>query len=157
MVDIRARWLAPEHDTTHSLYTLPVSVSISCSEFMPRRRAAESVPEVEDGIEEVIIRHSKTKRGTRTTEKVVPVLIPGKEKPGQSSHSKKGKKPQMDPDNAEGSQVALPTIVDTQIHQFIDEPAEDLPDLEMEKDQPQATVCTRYYLHEVKSLIGCRL
>ena len=124
---------------------------------MPRRRAAESVPETEDGIEEVVIRHSKTKRGIRTTEKVVPVLIPSKEKPGQSSRSKKGKKPQMDPDKAEGSQVALQTMADTQIHQSIDEEAEDLPDLEMEKDQPHATVCTRYDLHKVKGLIGCRL
>jgi len=45
---------------------------------MGRRRAAESVPEVKEGIEEIIIQHAKTKRGVRTTQKSVPILVPSK-------------------------------------------------------------------------------
>jgi hypothetical protein len=114
---------------------------------MGRRRAAESVPAVEDGIEEVIIKHTRTRRGVRTTEKVVPVLIPSKEKPGQSSRSKKGKQRQLDPERAEGSGARLPSMEDTQPHQYIDEQVDDLPDLDHEQDQPQASVCTGLYLH----------
>ncbi|KAH9024349.1 hypothetical protein EDB85DRAFT_1894332 [Lactarius pseudohatsudake] len=107
---------------------------------MPRRRAAESLLPAEDGIEEVIVRHRRTKRGIRTTEKAVPILLPSKAKPAQSSHSKKGKKnDQLESDTAEGSQVILNSLGDTQSQQFIDEQMEGLPDDDMEQGQPQPT------------------
>jgi hypothetical protein len=126
---------------------------------MGRRRAAESVPAVEDGVEEVIIKHRKTKRGIRTTEKVVPVPIPSKDMPGQSSHSKKGKQRQLDPEleKAEGSGVQIPSMDDSQTHQFIDEQVDDLPDLEAEQGQPHANVCTTLHLHLIQTLIIFRL
>jgi hypothetical protein len=117
---------------------------------MPLRRAAESVPDAEDGIEEVVIRHRRTKRGVRTTEKVVPVLRPGKVNSGQPSKSKKGKQSQppsqLETDNAEGSGGAFPTIDDVQTDQFIDEQEDGLPDLGTEQSQPDAKVCTRHHL-----------
>jgi hypothetical protein len=116
---------------------------------MGRRRAAESVPAVEDGIEEVIIKHRKTKRGVRTTEKVVPVLIPTKQKSRQSSRSKKGMQRQLDPEpeKAEGSGVQVPSMDDLQTHQFIDEQVNDFPDIEPEKGQAHANVCAALHLH----------
>lgn len=125
---------------------------------MPRRRAAESVPEVEPNIEEVIIRHRKTKRGVRTTEKTVPIVVPNKKGiTGQSAGSKKGRHPPLDPNKAEGSQGAMPTMDDTQTSQFIDDHLDDFPNLETEKDDPQTLVSTNYHLQEVNGLIVCRL
>jgi hypothetical protein len=108
---------------------------------MGRRRAAESVPAAEDGIEEVIIKHTRTRRCIRTTEKVVPILLPSKEKPGQSSRSKKGKQRQLapEPERAEQSEQ-LPPMEDTETNQFIDEQ-------EHEQGQPEASVCTGLHLH----------
>jgi hypothetical protein len=114
---------------------------------MGRRRAAESVPAVEDDIEEVIIKHTKTRRGVRTTEKIVPPVISSKEKPGQSSRSKKGKQRQMDPEQVEESERHLPTIDDAQAHQFLDEQADEFLDLEPEQGQPQANVCITHHMH----------
>ncbi|KAH8995501.1 hypothetical protein EDB86DRAFT_2829415 [Lactarius hatsudake] len=74
---------------------------------MPWRCAAESLLPAEDGIEEVIIHHRRTKRGIRTTEKAVLILLPSKAKPGQSSHLKQGKyNDQLGSDTAEGSQMS---------------------------------------------------
>ena len=116
---------------------------------MGRRRAAEAVPVAEDGIQEVVVEHRKTRRGVRTTEKVVPVLIPTKEKPGQSSRSKKGKHHQLDPEKekADGSEVQLPVTDYTHEHQFPDEQAYDPPDDEPEQGQSQANVCTQHCLY----------
>ena len=113
---------------------------------MGRRHAAESVPEVEEGIEEIIIQHAKTKWGVRTTQKSVPILVLSKEEPGQPSHSKKGRQHQLEPDRAEGSGEGVSTMDDTQTHQFIDEQEYDPPDLETEESQPQANVCTTLHL-----------
>jgi hypothetical protein len=70
---------------------------------MPRARDV-IVSDAMRGIEEVVIKHTKTKRGTVwTTETVVPVLHPPKEKLRQSSQlKKKGKQPQIWPDEVEG-------------------------------------------------------
>lgn len=108
---------------------------------MPRRRPAESVPEVEDGIKEVLIEHRKTKRGIRTTAKVVPVLKPSKKKPGQSSRSKKGKQHQVDPEQMEGVGEAG-TIEDTP---GVGELVDDFPDFEPEGGQSQAMVSPRLH------------
>jgi hypothetical protein len=125
---------------------------------MPRRRAAESLLPAEDGIEEVIVRHRRTQRGIRTTEKAVPILLPSKAKPEQSSHSKKGKKKdQLESDTAEGSQVILNSLGDTQAQQFTDEQMEGLPDDDMEQGRPQPTVCIRHHLNAAKVLMRFRL
>jgi hypothetical protein len=112
---------------------------------MPRTRDV-IVPDAVKGIDEVVIKHTKTKRGTvRTTEKVVPVVRPPKEKSGQSSRSKKREKqPQILPDEAEGSGGAIPIIDDTQTHLYIDEQY-DLPEAAPGDSQPQATVCIRLH------------
>jgi hypothetical protein len=117
---------------------------------MGRRRAAESVPAVEDGIEEVVIKHTKTRRGVRTTEKVVPVVIPSKEKPGQSSRSKKGKQRQLDPEQVEESEGHPLNIEDTQTEHFFDEQVDDFLTLAPEQGQSQANVCTGLHLLERK-------
>jgi hypothetical protein len=111
---------------------------------MPRRRAAESVPDVEDDIEERIIRHTKTKRGIRTMEKVVPVLR--KDKPAKPSKSKKGKQPPLETDIAEGSGGALPTYDDTHTPQFIDDQDDGFPDLGTAQGQAESKVCARLHL-----------
>lgn len=131
---------------THLQYTYPTNISWSHS--MGRRRAAESVPAVEDGIQEVLIEHRQTRRGVRTTAKAVPILKPAAKKPGQPSRSKKGKQRQVDPEQMEGdaSEGHLPTMEDTQEYQFIDGQVDDLPDLEREQGQPQANVSTGSHL-----------
>ncbi|KAH8994300.1 hypothetical protein EDB86DRAFT_2829803 [Lactarius hatsudake] len=114
---------------------------------MPWRCAAESLLPAEDGIEEVIIHHRRTKRGIRTTEKAVPILLPSKAKPGQSSHLKQGKyDDQLGSDTAEGSQVILNSLGDTQLQQFIDEQMEGLPDDEMEQGRPQPTTVMEQWI-----------
>lgn len=126
---------------------------------MPRTRDV-IVPNAVQGIEEVVIKHTKTKRGTvRTTEKVVPVIRPPKKQSGQPSRSKKRPQPQSQPEEAEGSGGAIPTTTETddaQTHQFMDEQEYDLPDVAAEDRQPQPTVCIRLYLHGMAGLSICR-
>ncbi|KAH9008300.1 hypothetical protein EDB85DRAFT_2164631 [Lactarius pseudohatsudake] len=91
---------------------------------MPRSRDI-TVPNIMDGIEEVIIKHTKTKRGTiRTTETIVPIIKPQKKPSVQLSRSKKKEtQPQHRPDGAEGS-----TMHNTRVHQYMEEQEEyDLP------------------------------
>ncbi|KAH9024662.1 hypothetical protein EDB84DRAFT_1564332 [Lactarius hengduanensis] len=87
---------------------------------MPRSRDI-TVPDIVDGIEEVIIKHTKTKRGTiRTTETIVPVIKPQKKPSVQLSRSKKKEtQPQHRPDGAEGS-----TMHNTRVHQYMEEQEE---------------------------------
>lgn len=104
---------------------------------MVRRRADESAPAVEDGIEERVIRHARTKRGIRTTEKVVPVLSPVKKK---SSHSK-GKKGQLGPESAEGSGNVVPPSND----QFNEPQVDGFHDSYVEQNQPPSYVCAKFH------------
>ncbi len=136
----------------HIPYSNKLPSYISYSDHMGRRRAAESVPEVEDGIEEIVIWHAKTSRGFWTTEKSVPIIVPTKEKSGQPSCSKKGKQHELEPNRAEGSGEGVTTMDDTQTHQFMDEQEYDLPDLEPEERQPQANVCSTDFI-----FIECQL
>jgi hypothetical protein len=120
---------------------LPTYKLISSSYYrlqMPRTRDV-IIPDAVKGIQEVVIKHTKTKRGTiRTTETVVPVLRPPKEKSGQSSRSKKkGKQPQIQPDDAEGSGGAIPIIDHAQNQLFTDEQEYDPPDPAPEDSQPR--------------------
>ena len=114
---------------------------------MGRRRAAQSVPAVPDDVEEVIIKRRKTKRGVRTMEKVAPAIIPKKNKPGQSSNTKKGKQHQLDPEQMDPPGSDFPTVEDTEAAQFIDEEVDDFPGLEDGQGQPHANVCTGSHLH----------
>jgi hypothetical protein len=141
--------------TSHFLNTFS---SLIPAFYMPRTRDI-MVPNAVQGIEEVVIRHTKTKRGTvRTTEKVVPVLKPPNKKSGQPSRSKKRPQPQSQPDGAEGSGRAIPAIEtdDTQTHPFVDEQEYDIPDVAAEDTRPQATVCIGLYLHGMVKLSRCR-
>ena len=111
---------------------------------MPRARDI-IVTETVKGIEEVVSKHIRTKRGTiRTTEKVIPVLRPTKETPAQSTRSKKkGKQPQHCSDVAEGSGGAIPVIDDVQTFPYMDEHDYGLPDTAPEDSRPRITVCIK--------------
>jgi len=127
-----------------------------------RRGRDVIVPDIVDGIEEVVIKHTKTRQGTiRTTEKVVPVLRPRKEHSGKSSKSKKkGKQPQREPEDAEGSGRPVPTPDDIQVHPYLEEQGYDLLDTAEDSQPqatPQATVCITFHLHGMTLLIRCRL
>src|ERR1700761_6367765 len=141
--------------------------------FIPRHGMPCShdvfVPDIVEGIEEVVIKHTRTKCGTiRTTEKVVPVVRPQKEKSGQPSRShKKNTQPQVQAETAEVSGRSIPTHGDLQIglytdEQYMDEQQYSLHDAE-EYGQPQATrrapVCFTFHLHHdhVAILIRYRL
>jgi hypothetical protein len=125
---------------------------------MPRRRAAESVPEVEHDIEEVIIRHRKNKRGAvRTQEKSIPIVIPNVDAPRQSERLRNRKLTPLDRSNAEGSQRAMPTMSDTQTSHFMDDPMEEFLNLETETDPPQASVCIQSHICSIENLIEFRL
>lgn len=93
---------------------------------MARRRANESALATEQGIEEVVIQHRKTKSGRiRTTQKTVPVVIPVNQKASRSSRSKTKKKDQAVVELA-GQSTPLDTeIDDLQVPQYIDEGAGD--------------------------------
>jgi hypothetical protein len=98
---------------------------------------------MEQGIEEVLIRHRKTRRGVRTTEKSIPVLITVKDKLGQNSQSKKGGV--SDPELADGSQAIIPTTDNATLCQCDDEHVYDHHDVDMERDQPQTKVRLSWY------------
>ena len=130
-----------EHSyTVHHIIPLPY--------HMGRRRGPELVLAVEEGIDELVIHHRPTRRGTQTTEKVVPVVIPEKIKPGESSKTKKGKMRQVDPNVTNSSKVPIGAI------QYLDEQAglcpnqdEDYhPDPEDAHDHPEANVCVQFSL-----------
>ncbi|KAH9011462.1 hypothetical protein EDB84DRAFT_1445140 [Lactarius hengduanensis] len=97
---------------------------------MPRSRDV-IVPDIVDGIEEVVIKHTKTKRGTiRTTEKVVPVVRPQKERSGQPSRPrKKGTQPQHHAENANtsGTAIRTPDSEDPHMHLYTDEQQPEYP------------------------------
>lgn len=115
------------------------------------------VPKTVKGIEEVVIKHTKTKRGTiRTTEKVVPVSRPQKARSGESSRSKKGAQPPTEPERAGRSAPAGPDFTpgDTLTDPYMVEQEYDLPDsAEDSQPHPQATVCNTLQLHEMGVLI----
>src|ERR1700691_3372884 len=105
---------------------------------MPRARDI-IVPDAVMGIEEVVIKHTKTKMGTvRTTEKVVPVLRPQKESSGQSSRSKKkGKLPQhVNKDGGSGGGIPIIDNLQTDLYMCEDD---NLPEVAEQGNQLQAT------------------
>ena len=79
------------------------------------------VPNAVPGIEEVVVTHTRTKRGgTRTKEKVIPVVLSSL---AGSSKSKKGSKTRLPPtaqDSASDVTAQDPTEYPEE-HQFIDE------------------------------------
>jgi hypothetical protein len=145
--------ILPELHSIPALHTLPLHNSNAS--HMGRRRAAERAPQVEDDIEEVVIRNAKVKRGVRITVKAVPVEVPSKATPAQQSPSKKGKQRQVEPDISEGSEGTVPPLYNLEEYQFNDDLMENIPDVE--PDRPQAAVCTTYLYHGTENLITCRL
>lgn len=102
------------------------------------------VPVAVKGIEEVVIKHTRTKRGTiRTTETIIPIVRPPKEKKaGQTSRSrKKGNQAQSQPAKPDrsGGGGGVPTIDNTQTDQYIDEDLYE--DLEAPPDTRQPQAC----------------
>lgn len=129
---VSCRDLVP-HSSLHILY--------SHNHIMPRTRD-EIIPNAIRGIQEVVVTHTKTKQGTvRSTEKIVPIVVPREEHLGRSSNSKKKKahlRPQEEyniaanvagiTDNAAGD----PYMFD---HDYPD------PDPAVEESQARTTVC----------------
>jgi hypothetical protein len=113
---------------------------------------------VEEGIDELVVHHRMTKRGTQTTRKVVPVPLPAKAKPGKCSQSRNGKKQQVDLEVGNGSGVPTNARQDPDIQAdiFIDEQDDPLPDPEDECNHPETTVCVRPNLLN-SILMRCRL
>ena len=109
---------------------------------MPRARDTIILNAVK-GVQEVVIRHTRTKRGTiRTTETVIPIVRPPTDTSGQSSRSKKkGKQPQIPADDAQASGQAIPIIDDTQAIPHMDEQEYDFPDAAPENSRSPVTVC----------------
>lgn len=106
-------------EQTHHPHNIIISSS-SCI-LMGRRRAQESVPATEQGIEEVVIKHRQTRSGVRTSNTTLPVLIPVKKKHGKSSRSSKEDRAQVDVESV-GRSTPLDTgIDDLQVPQYIDE------------------------------------
>jgi hypothetical protein len=110
---------------------------------MPRTRDV-IVPNAVQGIEEVVITHTKTRRGTiRTTEKVVLILQAPTKQSKRPSRSKQRTKLQSQLDEAEGSGGVIPTTTEAdgvQTHLFMDEHEYEPPDGAAEDSRPQATV-----------------
>ncbi|KAH8984882.1 hypothetical protein EDB86DRAFT_2833344 [Lactarius hatsudake] len=110
-----------------------------------------------EGIEEVVIKHTKTRCGTiQTTEKVVPVVRPQKEKSGQPSRShKKNTQPQAQAENAKVSGRSIPTRGDLQIGPYMDEQQYSLNDTEeqaKEYGQPQPGSHATRHAHRWKAV-----
>ncbi|KAH8999650.1 hypothetical protein EDB86DRAFT_3075718 [Lactarius hatsudake] len=124
---------------------------------MPRGRDV-IVPDIVDGIEEVVIKHTKTKRGTiRTTEKVVPVVRPQKERPGQPSRSRKtGPKPQHHAETANTSETPVHTPEDPHMYPYTDEQQYPLQDTTEDNLPQPSTQATRQANTPMKQWIGLR-
>jgi hypothetical protein len=106
---------------------------------MPRSRDI-IVPNAVKGIEEVVITHTKTKRGTiRTKEKIVPVVLP--KRSGQSSKSRQG--PPLEPpsEKAQGPDRAIHTIDGAEGNPYLDDQDFVFPDLAPVDSQPPPPVC----------------
>jgi hypothetical protein len=106
------------------------------------------VPNAVKGIEEVVVTHTKKKRGTYTTEKVVPIVLPKPKGSRQSSKSKKGLPSDPWPNNPRPKR-AIPTEVPAEWleeNQFLDEQEYGVLDPIVEPSQPQVTVCGRFDL-----------
>jgi len=127
-------------DTQQTSHPLRLFFTLTTVSTMPRARDI-IVPDALVGIEEVVIKHTKTKRGTiRTTEKVVPVLHSRKEPSGQSSRLKKRERqPQNVPDEEEGSGGGIPIIDNIQTDLYMGE--DDIPEVAEQENPSQATVC----------------
>ena len=113
---------------------------------MPRTRDV-IVPNAVKGIEEVVVKRTNTKRGTVTSQKVVPVVLPTTQK-GESSKTKKGSElqDQSSKDNQSEMAVHIDTADDTQA-QLFSEHEYDFPEHVAEEHHPQVTVCIRVNLH----------
>ena len=113
---------------------------------MPRCRDVIVSNTVRD-IAEVVVTHTKTKQGTvRSTEKIVPIVLPQEEHSGPSSKSRKKNEPlQPRPKDARESEHAMGMIDGACGNSYLDDrenlfPDPD-PDPAIEEDQPRTPVC----------------
>ena len=118
----------------HPVYT---SLTLILLQTMPRSRDVV-VPKAVRGIEEVVITHTKTKRGTvRTKEKVVPVVLPKPDGSGQSSKLRK----QVPLQKVSGPGIDDHSTDNVQTDQWPNEQGYDDLGPAVEDSPPQATVC----------------
>jgi hypothetical protein len=123
---------------------------------MPRCRDV-IVPNAVKGIEEVVVTHTKTKRGTiRTKEKIVPVVLPMQERPGQTSKSKKNSPPQLNSSDTHVPEKVIPTAHPAEDNPYLDDQEYLLPDPTTEESQQRATVRPDQHII-IDMLIFCRL
>ena len=102
------------------------------------------VPNALKDVEEVVVTHTKTSRGTVTRQKVVPIVLPTPEGSGQPSKSKK-KSLSAPKRTTTRSDKGIPTDHLTEFVEdtpFRDEQDYEVPDLIVEPSRPKASVGT---------------
>ena len=102
------------------------------------------VPNALKNVEEVVVTHTKTSRGTVTRQKVVPIVLPTPEGSGQPSKSKK-KSSSAPKRTTPRSDKGIPTEDLTEFVEdtpFMDEQDYEVPDPIVEPGRPKASVCT---------------
>ncbi|KAI9431024.1 hypothetical protein H4582DRAFT_2063198 [Lactarius indigo] len=116
--DIRFSFIGLDRPPVPSTYF----VTLKGINQMPRNCDA-IVLDIVDGIEEVVIKHTKTKHGTIwTMETVVPVVRPQKECPGQPSRSRKmGTQSHPHEGNSTASRTPIHSPEDPHMHPSMDE------------------------------------
>lgn len=127
-----------------------LSSSFTCTPLpadiaMPRNRDVIIAPAVR-GVREVVVKHTKTKQGTvRTTETVVPIVLPKQRSLGQSSNAKKREKPQTQHENIQQPEHAAGTIGGTEDDPCLDDQeylfSDPDPGPGVEESLPRTVVC----------------
>jgi hypothetical protein len=103
-----------------------------------------TVPDIVRGIDEVVTRHTQSKRGTiRTSERDVPVLHTPVEASGKPSRTtkKRGKQPHIPSDTIEELVNATPMIDSLQTEPHMDGNDYDIPEPADDEGQQHTTVC----------------
>ncbi|KAF8264207.1 hypothetical protein EI94DRAFT_1703402 [Lactarius quietus] len=115
---------------------------------MPRARDV-IIPNAVPGIEEVVVTHTRTAMGgTRTKEKIVPVILPSPPA-AASSKSKKASRNKLH-QITQASERAIPTQRPTECtdeHEYLDEQEYGGPDQALQDSPPQPTTPMEQWIH----------
>ena len=100
------------------------------------------IPNAIRGIQEVVVTHTRTNDGTvRTSEKIVPIVVPKPKHPRQTSKSKKKVQTQTRRDDSQGQAHTIGTVGGAEGDHFIDDQECPGPEPTLEDGQPRTTVC----------------
>ena len=125
---------------------------------MPQMRPVD-VPNALDGFEEVVVTHTRTATGTRTKQKIVPIVLPTPGRSGEMSKSKTDS-PAIPQRCRARAEMEISTgdltefIEDTPVLGGQDY---EVPDVIADPSRPTASVCPIPKLHERVDLICSRL